>query len=291
MLKLRARSRSFGSKDDTKSQKVTRGEFRQESSGGSICGSADDINIKPSSSNNNTSSRVEFPLELARSLQAFATSLSPQASTSRSVLKEKPEPSTVQQALLPSSTLPIAPLKPILRSSTSSSVTAEGKQDSRAGRTASSTHHRQNSSVSSTASSKQITFLLPESPTSRSSLGAATSSAAGPGSRYAATAAAARGHCRQSSASSSTSSKKRVSIASTASSSNLKTQQKLQKVPASLVPGPVPASKIAPLPQEDIIHIQRTSSVMHARKSSDTPEVRRSSIGECTRSRGRYNIY
>lgn len=291
MMKLRARSRSFGSKEDTRSSKLRAIEQGDsDSSNNNRKTAKDDINIKPS----NNSSRVEFPLELARSLQAFATSLSlpstgttisAAASTSSTPKSNKKEVLASPPSQSTSRAGPTSPrLKPILRSSTTSDQQRDGPKT-----TCSSSHTRQASSVSSTGSSKQISFLLPEDEKE-----ATTNTRSGPaatsGLRHAAP-RHSKSHSRQNSESStagSVPSPLRTSTTSTSSPKETNLRQKEQKKTyASAVPvtGAVPPQLPLPPPpvpvEDDILHIQKPpSSTMHIRRVSDTPEVRRSSIGE-----------
>lgn len=251
MLKLRARSRSFsnGGQDSHNA----RGE-------NSLTSSKDDINIKPSTGNNNhNNTRVDFPVELARSLQSLAASFSvPSTSTSKN---------TFGKAAPPSRPLPPrpVPLKPILRSS----ISAEG-QEASTSTTGTSSKHRASSSVSSAGSSKQISFLLPESPTRQ---GPPTT----PQLRQ--TAAA---HSRQYSASSAATvaSTKSIRDSPTSSSSVAtdKARRKVRKEPPA-VPASVHCDSATAKADEDtIIHIKSVES-MHKPRSHEAPEGRRCSTG------------
>lgn len=232
MIKLRARSRSF-------SNGSSKGHCEDISGARS---SKDDFNIKPSGSGRDNNNRVDFPVELARSLQAFTASLST-PSTNPKPVKARPPP-----------------LKPILRSSISAGT--EGKQGTSPGRA--SVHHT-NSSVSSSASSKQISFLLPESPTH---WGAATA----PEFRDAARHPRQNSPASSSPAAASSTSTATVAVHTPRSSASRSSDTETSRETLH-------ATDIRPTKQEsNIIQIKAKNS-MHVRRSSDVTEERRPSLG------------
>lgn len=253
MLKLRARSRSFSNVNTNKE------EGRSHHSGAQT---KDDINLKTSGKNSN--GRVDFPQELARSLQAFATSLSTPSSTKGSAERSKAPPNRP---------LPPLPLKPILRSS-ASTIPEVGEQGVPTGTTS---NHRANSSISSTGSSKQISFALPESPT-RSGRATAPEirQAAAPGKQ-------SRRRSATSTFASPGSPHSITSAPSSAPAHPSPGQRNLQKLTCELPTSLVLPPRIAAKEDPEILHIKSRDN-MHVQRGYEVAEGRRCSLGKLVQS-------
>jgi hypothetical protein len=163
--------------------------------------------------------------------------------------------------------LPPPPLKPILRSSISAGI--EGKQGTE---TEGASNHRTSSSAASSASSKQISFLLPESPMR---WGAATAPEFRDAARHSRQNNTAS--CSPAAASSISRATIAISAARPASGSSA-TETARERLHTAAV-----TSTERDL---NILNIKAKNSSMHVRTSSDVPEVRRSSLGKLTRLHG-----
>jgi len=201
---------------------------------------------------NKLGSRVEFPAELARSLQAFASSLSPASTAAKTSATRAP-------AELDSPAP--APLKPILRRAASAGALIDSREKH--------TQHRTTSSTSSTSSQKQISFLLPECPTA---WGAATS----PQYPLKTSSQHGRHESGDSTASAASSNPKRVAFASTSNNAT-KLHRDNQSISSSS------SSRTASISNKPVAHIEADddSDIMHITNPVvSTSSSKRSSTGE-----------